>query len=123
MSKRRLQTIGLQSGHAQTCQTASDICMNRPEAVLFRAPEENSTISQALPMTLNAKRICCWCAAALMLIVALYSAMGVLQAGSIYAGERALQNLWFWGAITVFSLIVSILFGLYAYCSHKTALP
>lgn len=74
-------------------------------------------------MTLNAKRICCWCAAALMLIVALYSAMGVLQAGSIYAGERALQNLWFWGAITVFSLIVSILFGLYAYCSHKTALP
>jgi hypothetical protein len=71
-------------------------------------------------MTPNAKRICCWCVAALMLIVSLYSATGVLQAGSIYVGERALQNLRFWGSITVFSFIVSVLFGLYAIRSKKT---
>jgi hypothetical protein len=56
-----------------------------------------------------------------MLIVGLYSALGVLQAGSIYVGERALQNLRFWGAITVFSLIGSVLFGFYAIRSKKTA--
>lgn len=65
-------------------------------------------------MSVNAKRIYCWWAAATMLIVGLYSAMGVLQAGSIYVGERALQNLRFWGSITAFSLIGSALFSLYA---------
>jgi hypothetical protein len=55
-----------------------------------------------------------------MLIVALYSAMGVLQAGSIYTGERALHNLRFWGSITVFSLIASIFSGFHAFRSRKT---
>lgn len=72
-------------------------------------------------MTPNAKRICCWWAAALLLIAGLYSAMGVLQAGSIYLGERALHNLRFWGSLTVFSLIGSVLFGLYAIRCSKTA--
>jgi hypothetical protein len=74
-----------------------------------------------LPMTPNAKRICCWWAAALMLIVGLYSAMGVLQAGSIYVDERALQNLRFWGSITVFSIVGGVLFGICAIRSKKTA--
>lgn len=72
-------------------------------------------------MTSNAKRISCWSAAALMLIVSLYSAMGVLQAGSLYVGERALQNLRFWGAITVLSLIGSFSVGLYAVRLKKTS--
>jgi Ni,Fe-hydrogenase I cytochrome b subunit len=48
-----------------------------------------------------------------MLLVALYSAMGILQAGSIYVGERASQNLRFWGAIMVLSLIGSAFTGFY----------
>jgi hypothetical protein len=40
--------------------------------------------------------------------------MGLLQAASLYAGERAMQNLRFWGSITVFSFVGSVLFGLYA---------
>jgi hypothetical protein len=49
-----------------------------------------------------------------MLILGLYSAMAVLQAGSIDVGERALQNLRFWGSIAVCSFIVCVLLGLYA---------
>lgn len=71
-------------------------------------------------MTLNAKRIAYWWAAIAMLIVGLYCAIGVLQAGSIYVGERALQNLRFWGSITVLSLIGSVLFSLYAIRLKKT---
>jgi hypothetical protein len=71
-------------------------------------------------MTANAKRICCWSAAAALLIVALFSAMGLFQAGSIYVGERALQNLRFWGSITVFSLVGSIVLSLYAMSLRKT---
>jgi hypothetical protein len=65
-------------------------------------------------MTANVKRICCWLAAMALLIVALYSAMGVLQAGSIYVGERALQNLRFWGSITILSLIGSLVLNVCA---------
>jgi hypothetical protein len=65
-------------------------------------------------MTPDAKRIYCWWATALMLLVALYSAMGILQAGSIYVGERALLNLRFWGTIMVVSLIGSASCGFYA---------
>jgi hypothetical protein len=54
------------------------------------------------------------------LIVALYSAMGVLQAGSIYVCERAFQNLRLWGSITVFSLVGSIVLSLYAMRLRKT---
>jgi hypothetical protein len=43
-------------------------------------------------MTPNVKQICCWYAAALMLIVSLYPLMGVLQAGSIYATQRAYHS-------------------------------
>jgi hypothetical protein len=49
-----------------------------------------------------------------MILVALYSAMGILQAGSIYVGERTLQNLRFWGAIMVLSLIGSAFSTFYA---------
>lgn len=80
---------------------------------------KGQTEVRSLPMTPNAKRISCGCVAALMLIVSLYAAMGVLQAGSIYVGGRALQNLRFWGSITVLSLIVSVVSGLCALRSSK----
>lgn len=52
-----------------------------------------------------------------MLIVSLYSAMGVLQAGSLYVDELALQNLRFWessrySALSEAFLSVSTLFVL-----------
>jgi hypothetical protein len=58
-----------------------------------------------------------------MLMVGLYSALGVLQAGSLYVGERALQNLRFWGSIMGLSLIGSVFFGLYAVRLKKTKSP
>ncbi|MGB9989157.1 hypothetical protein [Pseudoduganella rhizocola] len=65
-------------------------------------------------MTRNAKRICSWWGAVLMLLLCLYAAMGILQAGSIFTGERAAQNLRFWGLISTVSLLFSIVFGLIA---------
>jgi hypothetical protein len=62
-------------------------------------------------MTRNAKRICSWWAAVLMLLLSLYAAMGMLQAGSIFTGARATQNLRSWGLIATFSLIGSIIFA------------
>jgi hypothetical protein len=55
-----------------------------------------------------------------MLMVGLFATMAVLQAGSIHTGERALQNLRFWGSIAASSFIASILFGFYAIRSRKT---
>jgi len=49
-----------------------------------------------------------------MLLLALYAAMGILQAGSIFVGERAARNLHFWGLIATFSLVGSIIFSLFA---------
>lgn len=43
-------------------------------------------------MTRNTKKICSWWAAVLMLLLSLYAAMGILQAGSIFTGERAARN-------------------------------
>jgi hypothetical protein len=65
-------------------------------------------------MARNARRSCCWAAAAIMLLVALYSAMGIVQAGSLFVGERAFLNLRFWGSILVLSLIGTVFFGCYA---------
>jgi hypothetical protein len=87
---------------------------NRPEAVVHLDIANTNIIPIELLMTPDAKRIFRWWAIALMLLVALYSAMGILQAGSIYVGERALLNLRFWGAIMVASLIGSAFCGFYA---------
>lgn len=57
----------------------------------------------------GAKRIWCWCwcGAVLMLAVAIYSLMGILQAVSLYEGERALRNFRLWGAVILSSLFAS----------------
>jgi hypothetical protein len=67
----------------------------------------------------SAKRIWCWCGAVLMLVVAIYSMMAILQAGSIYEGERALRNLRFWGSITLSSLLASAILIFFAIRSPK----
>lgn len=58
-----------------------------------------------------------------MLIVGLYSALGVFEAGSLYEGERARQDLCFWGSVTVFSFVTSVLFSLNASRLKKDTLP
>ncbi len=65
-------------------------------------------------MTRKAKRKACWWAALLLLLAALYAALGILQAGSIYGAERGLSNLRFWGGIMAASLPGSALFAFYA---------
>ena len=65
-------------------------------------------------MTSTAKRIGFWVVSALMVFVVAYCALAIVQAGSIYTGERALFNLRFWGAIMGASLIVAVLFGILA---------
>lgn len=56
-------------------------------------------------MTGIAKKRWFWLAAWLLVLVAAYSALGILQALSIYQGERVLMNLRFWGSAMVSSLV------------------
>lgn len=68
----------------------------------------------------SAKRISCWCGAVFMLVVAIYSLLGILQAGSIYEGERALRNFRFWGSITLLSLFAS---AILIFCAIRSRKP
>ena len=86
----------------------------RPKSVLYSASRHRLLLIQMLSMTTKARQIIYWSAATLLMPVGLYSAMGFLQAGSIYFGERAANNSRIWGSLTVFSLLGSILCGLYA---------
>jgi hypothetical protein len=65
-------------------------------------------------MSSGTKRVWCWCGAAFMFLVALYSFMGILQAGSIHEGERALRNLRLWGPIMASGLLASAFFVFFA---------
>lgn len=67
----------------------------------------------------GAKRIWCWCGAVLMLAVAIYSLMGILQAASLYEGERALRNFRLWGAVMLSSLFASAILVFFAARSRK----
>ena len=65
-------------------------------------------------MSATAKKVCLWLASALLLLVACYCALAILQAGSLYVGGRAMFNLRFWGAFFVVSLFASVVFGYFA---------
>ncbi len=65
--------------------------------------------------SVNVPRACAWIIAALTLSVGLYAVLALLQAGSIYDGQRAFVNLRFWGSVAALSLIVSVASGIYAY--------
>jgi multisubunit Na+/H+ antiporter MnhG subunit len=62
-------------------------------------------------MSQTMKRACLWFVALLMLVVACFSALAILQAGSLYERERALSNLRFWGAIMLLSGSTAIACG------------
>ena len=81
------------------------------------------TARMATPMTRNTKKLCSWGIAVSMLLLSLYAVMGILQAGSIFVGERAARNLRFWGLIATFSLVGSIIFGLFAIRFGRPAKP
>ena len=42
------------------------------------------------------------------LLMAAYSLVGVLQAGALFAGERAVRNFLVWGAATVVFLVCAV---------------
>ena len=46
-----------------------------------------------------------------MLLAALYCGMGVLQAASLFTGDRAVHNLHFWGTMMSIGIAGSVLFG------------
>jgi len=57
----------------------------------------------------------------LMILAAIYSALGVLQAASLFTGERALRNLNFWGTIICVAFSCSALFGFLAFRASRLA--
>ena len=57
-----------------------------------------------------------------MVLVACYCALAILQAGSLYTGEKALFNLRFWGGFMVVGLIAAALFGFFAVRVGKSGL-
>ena len=69
------------------------------------------------------KKIFWWLLAGTLLLFALYCAMAILQAGSIYGGERALSNLRFWGVLSLSSLAGSIACALLALRARRRVTP
>ena len=59
--------------------------------------------------------------AVLMILGAIYSAFGVLQAASLFTGERALRNSTFWGMLMLLAAACSVLFGFLAFRASKLA--
>lgn len=53
----------------------------------------------------NAKKRWLWLAAFALILAAAYSSLGILQAMSLYQGERLLSNVRIWGTATVVGLI------------------
>lgn len=65
-------------------------------------------------MSQTVKRALLWVVVLLMFAIACYSALAILQAGSLHARGRALHNLRFWGGITLFSVSAAIACGYFA---------
>jgi len=61
------------------------------------------------------KRTLFWVASALMVIGALYCGLGILQAESLYTGERAVANLRLWGSLMLAALIIAVILGIVAF--------
>jgi hypothetical protein len=73
-----------------------------------RLPELRSRMSAWV------KKLAFGLASALMILAALYCALAILQAGSIFTGERASFNLAFWGILMGFAVIAAVAFGVTA---------
>lgn len=56
-----------------------------------------------------------------MVLVAIYSSLGILQAASLFTDERALRNLHFWGTLMCIAFTCSVLFGFLAFRASRLA--
>jgi hypothetical protein len=74
-------------------------------------------------MSQTSKRACLWFVVLLMLVVTCYSALAILQAGSLYERKRALFNLRFWGGIKLLSASTAITCGYLAIRIGKKSSP
>lgn len=59
---------------------------------------------KGMQMKLLAKKEWFWIATFVLTLIASYSALGILQALSLFQGERVLVNLRLWGSIMLLSL-------------------
>ena len=66
-------------------------------------------------MTCQAKKRAFATLSVLMILAAIYSALCILQAASLFTGERALRNLHFWGALMCVAFACSPVFGFLAF--------
>lgn len=56
-----------------------------------------------------------------LLLGAVYCALGVLQAASLFTGDRAVRNVQFWGTLTCVGICGAVLFGLLAVRAARLA--
>lgn len=72
-------------------------------------------------MTGAAKKRWFWLAECGLILVVVYSGLGILQALFLFQGERVLVNLRLWGSIMLLSVIgASVCFFLAAYCGKRS---
>jgi hypothetical protein len=84
----------------------------------------STSLLKAGDMTGAVKKRWFWLAACALILVAAYSALGILQAFSLFQGERVLVNLRLWGSIMLSSLIgASICIFFAARCGKRSARP
>ena len=72
-------------------------------------------------MTYQAKQRIFSALSVLMALAAIYSALGILQAASLFTGERALRNFNFWGTLMCVAFACSVLFGFLAFRASRLA--
>lgn len=72
-------------------------------------------------MTYQAKKRIFAALSVVMILAAIYSALGILQAVSLFTGERALRNLHFWGTLMCLAFACSVVLGLLAFRASRLA--
>lgn len=56
-----------------------------------------------------------------LLLAAVYCALGVLQAASLFTGDRAVRNVHFWGSLTCVGIFGAVFFGVLAVRAARLA--
>jgi hypothetical protein len=72
-------------------------------------------------MTYQAKKRMFAALAVLMILAAVYSALGIVQAASLFTGERAMRNFNFWGQLMCAAFACSVFFGFLAFRASRLA--
>jgi hypothetical protein len=50
-----------------------------------------------------------------LVLAVIYCALAILQAASLFTGERALRNLYFWGSLMCVAFVGAVVFGVLAH--------